>query len=241
MNKLILCEGATDAILLSYYLEKATGWKYSKKPPKNLDIRTDSDNETVNWYKKDDDFLLIVAVGGKDNFSSFFRKRIKPPLLAVNAFERIAVITDRDNREQGDIEKTFNLVFEGVNVTMKSNVWMAGSYIDDFAEQQNLGLLLVVIPEDQQGALETLMLDSISVNPYDRTIVESAGIFIGKMRKEASRYISSDRLQLKAHLGVTWAVQYQEKVFSLVDEQIRNVKWEESDILNRCFRELIRI
>jgi len=27
MNKLILCEGKTDAILLSYYLGKTAGWK----------------------------------------------------------------------------------------------------------------------------------------------------------------------------------------------------------------------
>ena len=29
MNKLILCEGETDAVLLSYYLEKLAGWTYS--------------------------------------------------------------------------------------------------------------------------------------------------------------------------------------------------------------------
>lgn len=32
MNKLILCEGATDAILLSYYLERTAGWKFVRKP-----------------------------------------------------------------------------------------------------------------------------------------------------------------------------------------------------------------
>ena len=38
MNKVILCEGGTDAILLSYYLERMAGWKYSKKPPENIAI-----------------------------------------------------------------------------------------------------------------------------------------------------------------------------------------------------------
>ena len=52
MNKLILCEGETDAILLSYYLEKAAGWNYSSKPPQNLSIQTTAQNETVNWYKR---------------------------------------------------------------------------------------------------------------------------------------------------------------------------------------------
>lgn len=37
MNRVLLCEGVTDAILLSYYLEKVPGWKYCKGP-KNLGL-----------------------------------------------------------------------------------------------------------------------------------------------------------------------------------------------------------
>lgn len=39
MNKLILCEGKTDAILLSYYLEKVAGWKYTTKSPSGLNLK----------------------------------------------------------------------------------------------------------------------------------------------------------------------------------------------------------
>ena len=161
MNKLILCEGETDAILLSYYLGKVAGWKYSPKPPQNLSIQATAQNEAVNWYKKDEDYLLICAVGGKDNFENFFEKKIKNPLLLSDAFERVAFVTDRDERETRFIE--------------------------------------------------------------------------------ASRYISSERLKLKAHLGLTWAVQYPEKVFTKIDEQIRNVRWEESETLHICFSTLAEI
>ncbi len=61
------------------------------------------------------------------------------------------------------------------------------------------------------------------------------------MRVEASRYIFSERLKLKAHLGLTWAVQYPEKVFTKIDEQIRNVRWEESESLHTCFAVLTEI
>ena len=76
MNRLILCEGATDAILLSYYLERTAGWKYSRKSPPDLDIRTADMTETVNWYRKEDDYLLISVVGGKDNFGRFFLRPV---------------------------------------------------------------------------------------------------------------------------------------------------------------------
>jgi len=35
MNKMILCEGKTDAILLSYYLKKTCGWTH-RNAPKSL-------------------------------------------------------------------------------------------------------------------------------------------------------------------------------------------------------------
>lgn len=65
MNKLILCEGATDAILLSYYLGKMAGWRFCRKPPKNLMIKENGIEESVNWYEKGDDRLLICGTGGK--------------------------------------------------------------------------------------------------------------------------------------------------------------------------------
>ncbi len=45
-------------------------------------------------------------------------------------------------------------------------------------------------------------------------------------------------LKLKACLGVTCAIQYPEKLFSFIDEQIRSVKWEDSKVLERSFEQL---
>jgi len=77
MNKLILCEGKTDAIFLSYYLEHVCGWahKFAKKDfPQGFVIEPDKrKGESVEWYNKEDDFLLICGVGGKDNFGSFIK------------------------------------------------------------------------------------------------------------------------------------------------------------------------
>ena len=124
---------------------------------------------------------------------------------------------------------------------MTNNSWVEGSYLDAYNLVRTVSVLLVVIPKEEQGALETVLLEAISEDAYDRNIVEAAGRFTEEMRIEAGRYITSDRLRMKAHLGVTWAVQYPEKVFSLIDEQIRSVRWEESEILAGCFSKLVQI
>ena len=36
MNSLILCEGSTDAIFLSYYLNKVYGWEYCRNAPNHF-------------------------------------------------------------------------------------------------------------------------------------------------------------------------------------------------------------
>ena len=168
MNKIILCEGMTDAILLSYYLDKVAGWKYCRKPPKDIAIKEDhSRGESLNWYEKDSDRLLICGVGGKDNMGSFFNNKILRTIVEAGAFSRIAVVLDRDDREIHALEMYASSIFKPVVTNMKNNRWIENYYKDAFNTEQVLESLLVVIPKEHQGALETLMLDSISEDPYD--------------------------------------------------------------------------
>jgi hypothetical protein len=241
MNKLILCEGATDAILLSYYLGRTAGWKFCRKPPKNLTIKEDRIEESINWYEKSDDRLLICGAGGKDRIKPFFEKKIKPAITNADAFEKIALLLDRDDRENASIEHHASMILQPVITKAESNKWITNTYRNGFDQEKQIDMLLVVIPIEHQGALETVLLDAISEDPYDAHIVDLVTQFVKTMRAEAGKYITSDRKELKAKLGVTWAVQYPEKVFKLINEQIQSVPWEESEVLKKCFEELIKI
>ena len=90
MNSLILCEGKTDAVLLSYYLEKTCGWMH-RKALKSLDIKADErNNESANWYSKGEENLLICGVGGKDNFDNFFKQKIQATMIDSSAFRLLS-------------------------------------------------------------------------------------------------------------------------------------------------------
>lgn len=240
MSKLILCEGATDAIFLSYYMKKVAGWEFCRGS-QPLKIKEQNITESVNWYKKDEDRLLICGVGGKDKFKSFFESRIKNAIIDANAFDAIAVITDRDDKEIEDIEKHIKSVFQPLLSDVHNLEWKSNVYMDSFGIKRELKFLLNIIPYDYQGALETVMLDAIAEDTYDANIVQKSSDFVEQMRKEANKYISSDRLELKAKLGVTWAIQYPEKIFKLMNEQIESVAWEKSEVLRKCFAQLEEI
>lgn len=142
MNKLILCEGATDAILLSYYLERTAGWKFVRQPPQGVSIRATEQNEEVTWYKKNNDYLLICAVGGKDNFGKFFDDKIQKPLVMSDAFEKIAIVADRDNREVSEIETEASAFLKVPCGTIKNNQWNDCSYTNEFRMEKTFSALL---------------------------------------------------------------------------------------------------
>lgn len=241
MSKLILCEGKTDAILLSYYLERTCGWTH-RNAPKALDVKVDEiKGESAYWYRKVDDNLLICGVGGKDNFGYFFQEKIRPIIIDTSAFSKIAVVIDRDDREEQSILDSFRASLRPIITDIRNNTWVKNTYENSFKQDKSVDFLSVIIPGDKEGALETVLLDAISEREYDKAIVERSIAYVDEIQPLASRYIEKRRLKLKACLGVTWAIQYPEKIFSFIDEQIRSVKWENSQVLTQCFHELRKI
>ena len=242
MNKLILCEGKTDAILLSYYLIHKCGWQYSNKSPKGLGIKEDKESgESVSWYQKDGDYLLICAVGSKNRFKQFFDEKIRPPLETSGAFSRIALIIDRDEEQVEEVEASIRRDLPFVAAKAKNDQWVQHSYLDSYKEEKYVDFLLLAVPHKQQGAMETLLLDAISEDEYDGNIAEKSRLFVDNIAPEAKRYIGKRRLILKAYLGVTWAIQSPQKVFDFIDEQLRMVKWEKSKVLEQCFAHVCEI
>ena len=136
----------------------------------------------------------------------------------IDAFEKIVIITDRDDRAEDEICTSLLEDTSHFFQNIKNRQWCKNIYQNDFRMQKELQLLLLIIPTEHAGALENVMLDAIAEDAYDKNIVDKTEVFVKQMRKEAAKYISSNRLQLKAHLGVTWAIQYPKKVFSVIDE-----------------------
>lgn len=68
MIRIILCEGKTDAILLSYYLGRINGWEYTNKPNKFKLKFSDIDNRFVGHYKKDNERIINLCRRRKRQF-----------------------------------------------------------------------------------------------------------------------------------------------------------------------------
>ncbi len=245
MTRIILCEGETDLILISYYLEKVKGWKYTSTP-KGLSFNFDEkDNKAAcNYQNKNSEELLICAVGGNRNFGKFFTDYLNRPIMLANAGEteyRIALVTDRDDCSVEEIERSITLELSPIINHVQNNIWQENEVNADLGTTVKIDFLLVVVPKANHGALETVLMDALSKDDYDANIIKESKQFITAIKPKADKYIHENRLQLKAQLGVAFSVFNPEKTFSLFKERLVSVEWEKSDVLANCFEKLIEI
>ncbi len=245
MKIVLLCEGKSDAILISYLLEKLSGWTHMKKAEKKMSIATDEkNNESAFWYSRNEDGLLICGVGGKNNFGSFFSSKIYEVICnypAAETFQKIVVVKDKDTDQISDIERRIQDDLNPISVGIQNNTWVSGQFTDAFNIDRTIEILGLVIPFDQDGALETVLLDSLREDENKKEIVENSENFVEQIKDVAKEFVYNPRMELKAKLGVTFAVLSPMKVFSFIDEIIRTVEWEESPHITRLFEKIIEL
>ena len=245
MIRIILCEGETDATLLGYYLNKMAGWTYNKKP-KYLQLRfSPQDNKCFLPYRNENgDELFICGVGGKDGFKNFLNEYLYEVIYTSHKEEKqfkIAVITDRDKTDIKEIEDDVVEQMSRIGCDVVNRTWTNNVFLNSFQQECQIEFLLVVIPQEKEGALENLLMDSLAENGYDANIVTKSKHFVSDSIIEIERYVSSERLKVKAQLGVVLSIMNPDRVFSLFDEYIKAIPWEKYQILNECFSELIVI
>ena len=115
------------------------------------------------------------------------------PSAENEAFDNIIIITDRDELDTEDnfirqIERVMgNYNVQAVN-GMENDVWAECTYINGQGKKKEVKLLLLVIPFEQTGAMETFLLNAVSENDeYDAGLMKSAIILlIWLMRKTVS-------------------------------------------------------
>lgn len=244
MRTLILCEGKTDAILTSYLLCKVSGWTPSKADKKMNITVSEKNNESAYWYNRNNDKLLICGVGGKSNFAAFFNDKIYDIIASYpqsETFDKIIVIQDRDKASIGDSEDSIKSALYPIAQKIENNEWTTNTYRDSFGKICNIEILGLIIPLESEGALETVMLDSLKEKQPEREITERSEVFVDQIKECARDYLDKPRLELKAKLGVTFAILSPMKVFSYIDELIKNVQWENYKYINDIFRKVLEI
>jgi hypothetical protein len=158
-------------------------------------------------------------------------------------YQQLVIVCDRDSEEDDQtIITEYSKCFTQSNFPLANNVLQKAEYLNSFEQRKFIKTFALVIPQDRLGALETALLDSIREDDCDKYIIEKSEQFVMDTRLVAGKYISSERLALKAKLSAVFAIMSPKKVFSFIDDLLKTtVKWEEKQYLNDLFQELVKV
>lgn len=241
MKSVILCEGSTDFILLQYYMREANGWMF--KSNNVINIKGVKARECI--MTKDSSILSIIGCGGCN--------RIIPALSYIfefnnisaigEAFDNVIIITDRDEvtTEQefcNDVIKQLKEYGDELEYDIKNNQWISYMYNNGYGDVQKAKLLLLIIPFEDTGAMETFLLKAIAADDeYDKMIIEKCNKFVEKIDDE-KRYLKKRRYITKAKFDVFFSVRTSAQQFNERREILKNVQWEKYTLIQKSFAKL---
>lgn len=238
MYKIIICEGKTDAILVSYYLEKVANWKHISKIKRlpNLSLQL---NDELNWYHNGSSYLAIWSIGGNSNFSKAI-ETIEKYISVANfeeSFSKIILLTDRDTGVVQDIVSNLFSLIPGISsATPQNNSLHSFELNNQFDQQISFEVGIIVIPFEVEGAIETFLLNSLASDSQE---LKDIILIVEEMIDNtiiAPSYLPKTRDKLKAKLGVTLAIISPEKVFSELHIILQGIQWEKYTLIQDGFK-----
>ena len=241
MKSIILCEGITDRTLLQYYLEKVYHWEYERTESGFLQERI----RDYQGMKNHDDRLLLANCGGCSKILPAFEKIVERNRLSAGneSYENIVIITDRDEAgtEESVIQQTEPILAEQeitLWTSMENAKWVSGTYQDGSGHVREMRILLLVIPFEETGAMETFLLQAISrQDPYDAEIIRKGNEFVRTADPE-ERYLNHNKYKIKAEFDVYFSVRTSSTQFGERKNILKNVPWEQYTLIQTSFQKL---
>lgn len=239
IKAIILCEGETDQILIGLYLESISQYHYiTNKKFENIFI-----NEKINWYTDNSDNIIGIWDNGGNNFDSSIKNICDREKNIEHLIEHVVIITDHDDEtvENDKPKKIYELLSSGLGTnsqltnTLKNNEWLTFNFEAPFSCAAQMKVCYLLVPLEEQGALETYMLSALTEDKAEqKEVIEQAKEFIENIHTEV--YLKGRRLRTKAVMGVSLSVFNPEGIFRIMNEILHSVNWSKFEISQRQFR-----
>ena len=238
---IILCEGASDQVLLGAYLEKINGWSFVR-PKKNFPFQ---DKNIIFYENSSNEYFAIWSSNGcnfKDAVGKIFELE-----KYEHTTESLVIITDYDDENAAKerpqaIFRTINEIISLDNydqdiLVKNNNQWQELSYTAGFNRKIKMNFCYLLVPLDSQGALETFMLNALSESSVSRKeVIEQVKVFLRDLKSQV--YLKQRRERIKAQLSVSVSVFAPERMFDTFKELISLVDWSLFDETNKQFKVL---
>jgi len=250
MNSVILCEGFDDLWFLGYLLHKWSGGAWNHKPNEKLlgsyALPVRARNEQYEIYRRDSDILAIWAIGGKDKFINALEEIDKiNKHQRDDILENIVIVSDRDENEidvtLSPLERKLRNL--GLTITLVNDSKNRATYTVD-GDLYEIYVSPIMIPFDENGALETILMTAISgVSDEDAYVVEQAKKYVSTVYEceKTKKYLQHIRERVKAEFSSVVSITNPTKSTASFNDLLMSHNWEENEYIKSHFRLLREI
>lgn len=248
-RSIILCEGFDEVYILGYYLFKTNSWKLisnnkNKKFSEYYSLpKVNPRNQLIEIYEKNEDRLAIWSVGGKDNFLKAFQSikeiNLNQPEYAIN---QVFIIQDRDNSEIESATEKIKITLKnsGIDIERLNNNALNAWNFQSEGEDYITNIIPIVLPFDEQGAIETILMKAISESSEEeKYIVDRANKYIKEFfipEKKLNRFLTHEREKLKAKFSAVISVTNPDRSTATFNTLLMSHSWEEKEEIKKHFQ-----
>lgn len=240
MFKLILCEGETDAILISYYLENTLNFRFIKENPVSAPS-LNKISRIMNWYKNENEIYLAICPIGGSNFIGTVKEvdRYNKMTSGQTAFNGIILIMDNDDDTVEDNIKMIGNMLD-CQKELQAGIWNKFQYVNIYNDNCLCDIACILQPNDEYGALETFVLNVISEDDTDiADAVKQVKEFVDNFKSQ--KYLRHRREKVKANLAISLDVMYPSKNFTPIDQFLKQQNWKQYQIFQEQFKLLAKL
>ena len=231
MTELILVEGVSDVQLISYYLQNVYGWKHERE--NILGIEPLDEHEHIESLSKNGNQVVLCGVGGNGKFAHFVEQHRINYIVVEKEISSLVVVTDRDEASDAKIKNQINAALDQISV--ESDYWKENAIQDSFGQAKNIYTYLLIIPTNEKGALERVIIDALNDIPEETALMGEVEQFIDALKAGLVPDLNQINNANKATVGTFFSVRYPKKALRSFGVFISKIDWSKSASLNQMF------
>ena len=254
-RSVILCEGPDDLWFISRYLRNAGGWdgKDAKEVWTDYKIPASSDAQEVDYLKRGNDTAAVWCVGSKTAFRASIEDLNKLNRdHAPNPIDSIVIVRDRDEEDDETILQELEGYFEGqdgYSPQCSELFALKNRTATKYQVQSRDGRevitfitpVIIPVPENEKGALETLLMDTVrEEGEGGKAIVHAAEDFVSSLAScgsvlKVAKHLKQKRMILKAKFSSVVAIKNPKHSPVPFRNMFQSIPWDKSDTVKNHF------
>ncbi len=231
ITELVLVEGVSDVQLISYYLQNVYGWKHEKS--NKLGIVPLDEREHIESLSKNGNQLILCGVGGNGKFAHFVERHRVNSMIIEQDISSLMVVIDRDEDSDAKIGRVINNSLEKISV--KVGQWMDNEIKDLFGLTKNINTYLLIIPQNEKGALERVIINALNDIPAETDLIQEVVQFIDSLKGELVPELNQTNKANKATVGTFFSVRDPKNAMRSFGIFISKIDWSKSESLKELF------